>query len=453
MELSVYQWQWQTGRLLRAMGDRDGAITAYTQAVRTVQSLRDSLPCAYGTHATDFRTTLGPIYFELADLLLQRAAATSDASHATVDLERARHTVEQFKAAELRDYWGDACIDATQMTEVSLETVSATTAIVYPIALPDRLELLVGLPGGLKRFAVPVPADKVARVSRGFRRFVQQGRPAYTRLARTLYDWLIRPFEAELQALDIRTLVFVPDGALRTVPLAALFDGRQFLIQKYAVAMTPGLQLTDPQPLEHRNLRMLAAGASQPSTPGFAALPYIEQELQALERLLPGRVRRLPELGLDELEAAIRSQPFSLVHIASHARFAPDAENSFLLTSDGGQLTMPRLQAVMSRTRFRDQPLALLTLSACETALGGDRAALGLAGVAVRAGVRSVLATVWRVEDASTATLMQGFYQHLLQAGMPRAQALQHAQLALLADATYRHPYYWAPFLLINSWL
>ncbi len=114
---------------------------------------------------------------------------------------------------------------------------------------------------------------------------------------------------------------------------------------------------------------------------------------------------------------------------------------------------MHQLEAVIGHARFRDQTLALLTLSACETALGDDQAALGLAGVAIRAGARSALATLWRVEDASTAMLMQTFYQHLLQRGVSRAQALQQAQLALLKDATYHHPYYWTPFLLINSWL
>lgn len=268
-----------------------------------------------------------------------------------------------------------------------------------------------------------------------------------------MYDWLIRPFEAELEAHAIETLVFVPDGSLRTVPFAALYDGQRFLIHKYALAMTPGLQLTDPHPLERDSLRVLTAGTSQSPAPGLSALPYVEPELQALEELLPGRVKRLPELRLDELDAAMRQQPFHLVHIASHARFAPDVANSVLFTADGRTLTMQSLHDVMSRARIRNQPLALLTLSACETALGDDRAALGLAGVAVRAGVRSALATLWRVEDASTARLMQTFYHHLLEIGMSRAQTLQRAQLALLADTAYQYPYYWAPFLLINSWL
>ncbi len=448
-----YQWQWQVGRLLQALGDRDAAIVAYEQAVETLQGLRETLPCAYGQSHTEFRTALGPLYFGLADLRLRRAAATPETDQARMDLQQARRVVEQFKVAELHDYWGDVCVGVSRAEPVSLEAVSKTAIVVYPIALPDRLELLVGFPDGLKRFSVAVTADKLEGVSRGFRRAVQEGSRAYKRLARSLYDWLIRPYDAELERLGIRTLVLVPDGVLRTIPLAALHDGQQFLVHKYALAITPGLQLTDPRPLARKTLRVLTAGAAPPPDTEFAALPYIEQELVALEQLLPGRVQRLPALRLSALDAAIRKRPVSLLHIASHARFGRDAEDSFLLTSDGQKLTMQHLQAVIEQGRFRGQPLALLTLSACETALGNDRAALGLAGVAVRAGASSALATLWRVEDASTAKVMQAFYQNLLDRGMSRAQALQQAQLALLQGATYRHPYYWAPFLLINSWL
>lgn len=358
---ALYRWQWQTGRLMRALGDRDAAIVAYQQAVETLQGLRESLSCAYGQSHTEFRTALGPLYFGLADLRLQRAAADPGTARANSDLQHARRAVEQFKVAELDDYWGNICIGASRSEPVSLETVSNTAVVVYPIVLPDRLELLVGLPGELKRFGVSVPADKLERAGRGFRRAVQEGSRAYKRLANNLYDWLVRPYEAELERLAIHTLVFVPDGVLRTVPLSALHDGRQFLIHKYALAVTPGLQLTDPRPLVRKKLRILTAGVTPSPDAGFSALPHVEQELKALERLLPGRVQRLPDLRLAALDEAIRKRPVSLIHIASHARFARDAEDSFLLASDGQKLTMQHLQEIIGHARFRGEPLALLT--------------------------------------------------------------------------------------------
>jgi len=137
--------------------------------------------------------------------------------------------------------------------------------------------------------------------------------------------------------------------------------------------------------------------------------------------------------------------------MATHGVFGGSAEDTFLLTYDG-RLDMNRLSDLIKIGRFRDQPVELLTLSACQTALGDERAALGLAGVAVKAGVRSVIATLWFVDDEATSATIRDFYRRLRQPGMHKAQALQQAQQALMAQSRFRHPAYWAPFLLIGSW-
>jgi CHAT domain-containing protein len=457
---ALYQWQWQTGRLLHALGNRDAAIAAYQRAVKTVQALREELPQAYGRVRTDFRTTLGPLYFELVDLLLQRAAMAPDATQANTDLRQAQDTVEQFKQAELQEYLGDACVTAARPRTASLEKTAKeaaqTAIIVYPILLPERTELLVELPTGLKRFPVDVGVQQMASVATAFRGALQGGSEAlYRRYAHQLYTWLIQPFEQDLAATSVRTIVFVPDGVLRMIPFAALHDGQEFLIRKYALAVTPGLWLTDPQPLTRATLQVLAAGVGAPTGPGFSSLPHVTPELAALQRLFPGRVQLLPEFRRVALAAALHQRQFGIVHIASHGHFAPDVADSFLVTADAedNKLTLKRLGELVGRVQFREEPLELLTLSACETALGDDRAALGLAGVAIQAGARSVLATLWRVEDEATAVLMAAFYEQLQQPGVSRAQALQQAQLRLLRQPQYADPFFWAPFLLLNNWL
>jgi CHAT domain-containing protein len=140
------------------------------------------------------------------------------------------------------------------------------------------------------------------------------------------------------------------------------------------------------------------------------------------------------------------------VHIASHGRFEGDIAKTFPLTFDD-KLTMERLDQFVGLFRFRDEPLELLALSACETAAGDDRAALGLAGVAVKAGARSALATLWHINDPATSILIAEFYRELRNPSVSRAVALQGAQLKLLHDPRYQHPGYWSPFLLINNWL
>jgi CHAT domain-containing protein len=448
---SLYRWQWQAGRLLKVQGHLDAAIVTYRRAVETLQALRPELSTSYGKPPTSFRESVGRVYFELVDLLLQRAASLPERSQYVPYLHEAQQTVELFKAAELRDFFRDDCVDAFRSRITPLDVVSHTAAIVYPIPLQERLELLVSLPTGLTRFAVPVGEDTLAPVVRAFRRALQTGAVRRSlQHAQRLYDWLIRPLEADLAALHIDTLVFVPDGTLRTIPLAALHDGVQFLIHKYALATTPGLDLTDPRPIPRERVRVLAGGLAE-AVQGFAALPHVSAELQAIQRLYKGKVLLNQDFLLSSVEKALRKEDFGIVHIASHGHFASDAAQSFLLTFDG-KLTMDRLAQYVGLLRFRDQPLELLTLSACETAMGDDRAALGLAGVAIKAGARSALATLWRVQDEATAILVTEFYRQLQEPTVSRARALQHAQLKLLNDPRYQDPFFWSPFLLLNNW-
>jgi CHAT domain-containing protein len=154
------------------------------------------------------------------------------------------------------------------------------------------------------------------------------------------------------------------------------------------------------------------------------------------------------------VEQALRQTPFSIMHFATHGQFSGDPRETFILTYDE-RLTLDRLQQLVRVTEFRKDPLELLALSACETAAGDDRAALGLAGVAVKAGARSALATLWRINDEAAATLVAEFYRQLQDPAVSRAVALQRAQLKLLNDQRFlvRHPGTWSQFVLINNWL
>jgi len=159
------------------------------------------------------------------------------------------------------------------------------------------------------------------------------------------------------------------------------------------------------------------------------------------EAFTAGRVQR-------ELDA----QPFSVVHIATHGEFGSRAEDFFLLTYEG-RLTLDDLARSVGAFRFREKPLDLIVLSACDTAAGDAKAALGLAGVAVKAGARSAVGSLWKVSDEATALLFAELYRALREPGTSRAEALRRAQRTLLADRRYRHPFYWSAFLLLNSWL
>jgi CHAT domain-containing protein len=450
---SLYRWQWQTGRILKTLGRVDDAIAAYRRAVQTLQAIRPELAASAGASHRSFREAAGRVYFELVDLLLQRAARTTDPAFVPPILKEARETVELLKVAELRDYFRDDCVDAAQAKLTSLDVVSKTAVVVYPVLLPDRTELLLSLPQGLSRFTVPVGLDELTREVREFRRALEKRTTReYLPHAQKLYDWLIRPLEPTLDAAKLDTLVFVPDGPLRTIPMAALHDGRQFLVSRYALGTTPSLNLTDPRPLRRDNTRVLAVGITE-SVQGFPPLPSVSEELAAVGRLFGGTTLLDREFVMESLESKLRTERYSIVHVASHGQIASEVDRSFLLTFDR-KLTMDKLEEVIGRLRFRDDPLELLTLSACETAAGDDRAALGLAGIAVKAGARSALASLWHISDQATADLITDFYRELQESpSLSRAAALQRAQLKLARDPRYQHPGFWAAFLLINNWL
>jgi CHAT domain-containing protein/Tfp pilus assembly protein PilF len=449
---SLYLWEWQTGRLLTKLGNIDDAIGAYRRAVRTIQSIRAELSASYGSPQPSFRETMGPVYFELVDLLLQRASSLQDPNQVGPYLIEAREAVELFKAAELRDYFRDDCVDTALSKVTQLDVVAKTAVVIYPILLPDRIELLVSLPTGLKRVSVPVGAETLTQEVRQFRRLLEKRTTReYLPHAQKLYDWLIRPLEADLASSPIDTLVFVPDGALRTIPMAALHDGKQFLIAKYAVGITPSLNLTDPRPIKRENMKVLAVGVTE-AVQGFPALPNVSAELQELHTLLGSETLVDKEFLATNLEKKLKDEQFTIVHVASHGEFGNEVDQTFLLTFDD-KLSLDRLNQMVGVFRFRDDPLELLTLSACDTAAGDDRAALGLAGIAIKAGARSALATLWSINDEASVDLVVDFYRELKEPSVARAVALQRAQLKMLENPRYEHPRFWSAFLLINNWL
>ena len=452
---ALYRWQWQAGRVLKALGRPKEAIDAYRQAIVAVQSIRPEVSAAIAEDQPDasFRETVGAVYFELADLLLQGSERDADPQHQEAVLREARDTVELFKVAELQDYFQDDCVQAARSHATGLELVSKTAAVIYPIMLQDRLEILVSLPSGMVRKTVPVGAEELTDEVRAFRDFLEKrSTREYLSHAKKLYGWLIQPIEPLWADAGIDTLVIVPDGALRTIPLAALHDGTQFLIKKYAVATTPGVTLTDPRPLDRKGIKILSVGITE-AVQDFPALPHVSREVETIHQLFGGTVLLNKQFMMSQMEKELKAHPYSVMHIASHGQFQSEGKDTFLLAYDG-KLTMDRLEEYVGMLRFREEPLALITLSACETAAGDDRAALGLAGVAIKAGARSALASLWFLDDQASSQLVTEFYQQLHDDSVAStAMALQRAQIKFLEHPEYNHPAYWAAFLLLNNWL
>jgi CHAT domain-containing protein len=450
---SLYRWQWLAARQFREQGKENESLAHYRLAVATIEQIRNPLLKRVSTDEGIFSEGVTPLYREYVSLLLELAISASAATVRNEYLGETQAAMEQLNAAELQDYFQDECVVAARKKTRQLDSaLSPGTVAIYPVVLEDRIVLLMTFTSGMEAVTVIISEEQFNAEVAAFRRKLEKRTTReYLVHARQLYDWLIRPIESSLHSHDIKTIVLVPGGALRTIPIAALHDGESFLVEKFASATTPGLELTDPRPIVREDIRILMSGLTAP-TSGFGALPYVEDELDAIQELYDSHRLQDESFLKTEFRSSLEGNDYAVVHIASHGKFDAETSNSFLLTYDG-QLKLDELERYMSVSRYRENPVELLTLSACQTAAGDNRAALGLAGVAVKAGARSALATLWAINDHASAELVTEFYRQLQDDSRTKARALQLAQNKMLQDQRYRHPGYWSAFLLIGNWL
>jgi filamentous hemagglutinin family protein len=446
----LYLWQWQAGRLLKDAGDVEKSLKAYDEAVNTLNPIRKEFFTGYRGKKDIFHEKLKPVYLELADLLLKQAETAETENEREAALRKAMDTMELLKIAELEDYFEDECVTAKPAKSGSPYAMPARTAGIYPILFPDHLALLLIFPDSIRQISVPASADDIQKQAGRFRERLQKEK-SKTRIlhyAKLLYDVLIRPAEKEFATRKIDTLVIAPDGVLRSIPFSALHDGEHFLIEKYAVATVPGIMLTDISPFQLRNKRVLLCGLSE-GVQGFHPIPGVEKEFEAVGTLIEdGDTFLNGEYTLDNLFQRFKNHTYGIIHMATHGVFGRSPKDTFLLTYDG-KMIIDQVESLIGLGKYRDKQLELLTLSACQTAMGDERAALGLAGVALKAGAKSAIATLWSVYDESAAGTITEFYRQIGISGMTKAKAMQNAQKRLIDQ----HPSYWAPFLLIGNWL
>jgi len=234
--------------------------------------------------------------------------------------------------------------------------------------------------------------------------------------------------------------------------MSALYDGKNYLVQQFRVAITPGLRLVDVKPLRREGLKALLAGLTE-SRQGFSALPNVGTELQEVGEQVSSQVLLNGDFVTTALKQKLASFNGSIVHLATHGEFSSSSDDTFVLTWDG-RLNINQLTEILQKQSTNPkQAIELLILSACRTALGDRRAALGLSGMAVRAGARSTIGSLWYVDDAAATTLMVNFYKNLTDSALPKAEALRRAQITLISSQDYSHPYFWAPFILVGNWL
>ncbi len=450
---SVINAQWKLAQLYKIWGRIQDSVTGYALAIKELESSKSVSTMLHNDRALN-QQPLSQLYIEYADLLLTTSIQLNEGQQKQQQLQTARRAIERSKAAQLQDYFKDECVAQTRQKVQLLDTVlSKNSAVLYPVVFENRVELLLSTANHIQQFSITIDREIIKKAVDELRIELEKRKSrGYLRSARQLYSLLIKPIEQTLEDKQINTLINVPGYGLLGVPFAALHDGQQFLVEKVALAISPGLELTLTEGLSSEQPRhsILLSGLSEP-VQGFDALYYVEKELNTINQQYQSDILLNNNFKMQSFADALYDRQLSIVHIATHAEFSDNIHQSFLLAHDQ-KISVNQLSEYIGFNRFRDNPLDLLTLSACYTAAGNEKAALGIAGITVKSGARSALATLWPVNDKATALLMEQFYQGY-EAGTGKARALRLAQLSLLDKIHYRHPGYWASFVIIGNWL
>ncbi|MGI9289734.1 MAG: CHAT domain-containing protein [Gammaproteobacteria bacterium] len=443
-----FQWQWESGQTLREADLLKLTAVSYELASGALRRMGER----YGEFTgQQFNELVRPFYLEYTDILL--TTSKDMASKEQQDsLEFVLTLLDEVKVAETQEYFEDACV-ITAKRDVKQPELSANVSVITPIVFKDRIEVLTRIDNRVQRHSAAVKKRQLRRTVNSFRRgIVERDSALYKENGQKLYDWLVAPQIEAMRAANIDTFVFVPDDAFLSIPPAAMYDGEKFLIEEFAVSSVLSLSQTNLSTDEQVvKPKALVSGLTE-SVQGFDALPAVESEIQKVSANYNSTVYQDGTFQKSTLQKELADNNYSIVHVATHAQFQSDYRESFLLTHDG-KIPMNELDQAIRKRADAGNPLDLIVLSSCETAVGDNLAALGLAGITVKAGAKSSIASLWPVNDTSTSEFMQELYSQLSKPEVGKANAVRSAQLKLLESDEYQEPYYWAAFMLVGDWL
>ena len=449
-----FRWEWQLARLLDQQGDREGALDSFAAAVETLALVRRDLLTTDPDVQFSFHNTAEPVYREYLDLLL-----SPDHEPTPLDLQTAVDTIKEFQLAELEEFFR-CSLDPYVELDRDLAEIDPKAAFLYPIILTDRVATLYQLPDRpIQIITTPASRSEVRQTIEQLRQsLLRRDVSQVIAQGSQLYDWIFPP-QLDLQETTVETLVFVVGADLfRNVPLATLYDqqAEQYLVEKpYAITTLPSPRLFDltPTPVKPQ---LLAASIDQPLTVGELYFPALntQAEIQQLASRFPQiDILTNTQFTPDRIREQLNQTPYSIVHLATHGNFSSDPQQTYLLAyGSNNQGVLLRAEDVEELLGAAPTVIDLLMLSACQTAVGDNRSPLGLAGIAIRSGARSTIASLWKVEDRAISRFSELFYDLLSREGLTYGQALRQAQVQLMQDPGFQNPYFWAPYTLVGSW-
>jgi CHAT domain-containing protein len=483
----IYKWAWQLGRIYQVQGNLERAKGAYKTALTALDQVHQDLGTLDREIQFSFQDEVEPVYREFIDVLLEQywlQQNSPDHSPDNQNLQQVIEVLDQLQVAELENFLN---CDLSQILgpeagDPEAERILAPeTAVIHAIVQNNQLVVILETPKTTPESPTPefptpesqeldhhidhhrviLDRTEVEALSKTLQR--ELGTlylsPTGVQASQQLYNWLIKPFKSTLETYSIKTLIFTLDSPLRGIPMAALHNGEQYLIEEgYALALVPSLDLLKPTSPSSNPLEVLAFGLSEVRPDfaphqNFAPLQHVETELAQIPSQILAEQRLNQDFTEREFETLVGPRAAKVVHLASHGQFSSVPEETFVLAWDKRLGIDDFALVLQQRTQQRPEAIELLILSACETAAGDTRATLGLAGIAIQSGARSTLASLWTINDRSTAILMKHFYQRLATPGISKAEALRQAQVQLMQTPGYSFPRFWASYILIGHWL
>lgn len=454
----AYRWYWQLGRLLRKQQKIDDARTAYDNAIQQLKFIHRAL---LDKDNIDFDKDIIPVYIDLADLLVEQALDIKNYEEQQQLLKKSKEVLEQLAEHELRNYLQiDDCEalypkeeeDTRKLTEKS--KIEKGTAVLYSIMRTEEsLKFLLQVDNDF--YPIAVSEEIIGEIGLFHKKCADiEGKSDCQSLGKTLYLYFIEPLEAKLQDYDIKKVIIVPNGELKKIPFSALFNAKEdkYLVEKYQLSFAQGINIINDNTSGKSGSQIFLGGVSKQPPEferEFVSLPKVEKELGSIKELVgsPEEILLNEKFKKVSLSEKLKKH-YQWIHLATHAQFGDSLKNTFLLVY-GEKFFLTEFQDLLEQKE--EQYPELITLSACQTATGNGRVFLGLAGTAVEFGAKSALGSLWKVDDTATSELMPTFYEALKTEGVSKSAALQQAQVQLLHNPKYQHPYYWASFILIGD--
>ncbi len=439
---SLYQSHWLASRIHQQMEDEEAAISNRSDAIAALDAFNQGSQNISVERRLNFKTRVEPIYRGMLKLLLDAPAPSQ------TNLKEALFVFDRLRLAQLQQYFGDNCFEIEGKSLPIEDVLTAKNAVlINSIILDDRTHFVLQLPDGtLRHSQAKVGEAEITKIATEWYKTLSKGLDwQLAPQGQALYDMIIRPFEQELAQINPDTIIFIHDGLLRNLPMASLFDGKneEFLAQKWASVSSIGLNFKSTTSSQ-KKLEALAFGLGV-AREGWSELDEVEPEIEKVIDTLGGQKFLNQEFTTDNLVNELNRKKYSVVHLATHGYFGGIAENSFILAYDQ-PLSALDLEDFLSQSLVR---IELLVLSACETAISSDRSALGLAGVALRSGVDSVLGSFWQVQDDEQLELIKAFYSNFPESNFDKIKALQQIQIEQIKNRT--HPSKWAALNLIGN--